>query len=202
MEFSGDTISEAWELSITELLKCSEFVPSERGMKTIELCNVLFKIKHPDLEPKISSKYCFDKNFIEAYSEKMKEYWKSIKERLFSYGKNNINQINTILNTLNNCWYSRRTFVSTWDPNIDFNNSHPPCPVGLQFMIRNNQLNLTAFLRSNDAWMCAIPDMIELSKIQKEISFMLGVDIGSYNQLSVSYHIYEPDLIYAKEVFV
>ena len=202
MEFVSDTIADAWEASIYELLKDHKWIPTQRGMRAIELRNVLFTIKSPDKEPIVSSKYQFNKRFIETYCNSIRDTFPgdSIKSRLYNYD-DKIDQISMVLKELQRDWFTRRAVISLWNPTVDSTSSHPPCTVVLQFLFREGKLHLTSVLRSNDAWMAALPDMIALSRIQAEMAKTLNVEIGIYTQMSVSYHIYEPDVMLAEEIF-
>lgn len=90
--------------------------------------------------------------------------------------------------------------ISFWDPIEDINSEHPPCPIAIQFIVRSDKLEMLAVLRSSDAWMAAIPDYIALTTIQKNVANQLNLNIGTYTQYSMSYHIYEFDVMIAKGV--
>jgi len=193
-------ISDAWEESIRYLLKNGKWVPTQRGFEALEVNNLHIEITHPLSEPRISNIYEFGEDVITHYSlSYTKEYCaESIKDRFFSYGINNVNQVDEVIRILKNNWYSRRAVISTLIPDYDFTSLHPPCVIAIQFLCRDNKLYLTSTIRSNDAWLAALPDMIALTNIQKLVADALDLDIGSYHQLSVSYHIYEVDCISAK----
>ncbi len=201
MIFSGETIAEVWEKSILELIKHNEFISTERGIDSLELQNVVLKVKSPKKSPRVSPKYNFAQDFVDNYKDIMQEYWLAVQDRLLSYGQSNINQIKNVKDKISNNWYTRRAYISLWEPEADNDSLHPPCPVGIQFLVRDDTLNATAILRSNDAWLSAIPDMISLSDIQIELADSLGLRVGCYTQHSVSYHIYEQDVLIAKETF-
>lgn len=202
MEFIADSIGSAWELSIHRLLSEVSWVPTQRGLRTIELTNVVFRIKNPLSDPVVSSKYAFSKEFIENYCNSIRDNFPgdSIKSRLYDYaGK--IDQIALITKELKKEWFTRRAVASLWQPDVDIGSTHPPCTIFLQFMFRDNRLHLSTVLRSNDAWMAALPDMIAFSQLQERVANDLKVSVGQYTQMSVSYHMYEPDIIIAKEAF-
>lgn len=203
MEFYSKTISEGWELSIEYLLQNGSQIDSQRGMRTLEITNAVFHISNPLLEPMVSAKYNYSTDFVSKFVKDMEDDYVgvSIGERIYGYGEDRIDQVERIIEELRGDYFSRRAIISLWSPREDSISSHPPCPVLLQFYIRNGALNMTSVLRSSDAWMAAIPDMIALTGLLQKASERLAVNIGSYTQMSVSYHLYEKDLIVARELF-
>jgi thymidylate synthase len=204
MEIVEETISAAWECSLRALLGCRQWVPTERNSRALELRNVVFQILKPLKEPIVSTKYQFNQSFIDLYCKSIKETYPggSIKSRLFEYGEEKLDQIDLLKRKLTEQSFSRRAVACLWNPSVDILSVHPPCALNLQFLVRNKRLHMTAVLRSNDAWMAAIPDMLAFSQLQKEIADSLSIKMGTYTQLSASYHLYEPDYAIAKKVFM
>jgi len=197
-------IANAWEISINHLIKDGEWVPAERGSRAKELRNVLFSITSPCSQPQISGKYVFSENFLTEYSDNYflsEKTNSSVAERINRFGEIKLNQINRIIEILSGHYYSRRAVISPWIQNEDLFSNHPPCVVLLQFQIRNNLLEITAILRSNDAWLAALPDLIAIHKVQTKVAEELGIGIGRLCMLSNSYHMYEMDVLKALTVF-
>lgn len=202
MEFKCLTFGEAWSSSLSVILNSGELVQSERVQKTLELRNVSLISLQPFAEPRIPASYNFSEDYINTYCESffhISSY--SIEKRLSNYGPRKVNQIENVIKKLKNYPYTRRAVISLWDINEDIENQHPPCPIVVQFIVRSDLLEMTAILRSSDAWMAAIPDFIALTRIQKLVADKLSMDIGTYTQFSISYHIYEFDLLIAREAF-
>lgn len=86
-----------------------------------------------------------------------------------------------------------------WRPEEDATSSHPPCPITIQFLVRSKKLEMTVVLRSSDAWMAAIPDFIAFTNIQRLVGQKLKLRPGRYTQFAVSYHVYEYDVLMARE---
>ena len=73
-----------------------------------------------------------------------------------------------------------------------------PCFVGLDFIIRNGGLHLTAFSRSNENAIAMQNDIYGFSQLQKWMASEIDVDLGIYTQHVVSAHVRinsEADLI-------
>lgn len=202
MEFKYLTFGEAWSNSLIAILNSGEFVQSERVQKTLELRNVSLTSLQPFADPRIPASYSFSEDYINTYCKSFFHISPfSIEKRLRSYGPKKVNQIEKATIKLRNYPYTRRAVISLWDITKDIENQHPPCPVFVQFIIRSDLLEMTSVLRSSDAWMAAIPDFIALTSIQKSIADELKLGIGMYTQFSVSYHIYEFDLLLARDIF-
>ena len=65
-----------------------------------------------------------------------------------------------------------------------------PCTVSLQFLLRNGQLNLTTYMRSNDIWLGFPYDVFSFTCLQIIMAFELGVEIGEYTHIAGSLHLY------------
>lgn len=68
-----------------------------------------------------------------------------------------------------------------------------PCTVYLQFFLRNNRLNLSVHMRSNDIWMGVPYDMFSFCFLQMKMAMELGVEIGEYTHYAGSLHLYKRD---------
>lgn len=65
------------------------------------------------------------------------------------------------------------------------------CNVGVAFLIRDGNLNMTVFNRSNDAiWGAYGANVVHFSFLQEYIADMVGVPVGTYTQISNSLHAY------------
>ncbi len=69
--------------------------------------------------------------------------------------------------------------------------SSPPCTIGLHFIIRNGMLNLTAYMRSNDAYFGLPHDLFCFTMLQEMLACRLGIPPGTYTHVCTSMHIYE-----------
>lgn len=74
-----------------------------------------------------------------------------------------------------------------------------PCTVYLQFFIRDNKLNLSVHMRSNDIWMGVPYDMFSFCFLQMKMAMELHVDIGEYTHYAGSLHMYARDYKAAQE---
>lgn len=84
---------------------------------------------------------------------------------------------------------SRQAVIHIKNPS-DEPSKDVPCTVSLQFLLRDNKLNLTVYMRSNDIWMGFPYDVFNFTCFQIKMAMELGVEIGWYTHVSGSLHLY------------
>lgn len=80
-----------------------------------------------------------------------------------------------------------------WD-GASWRSKDVPCTVAWHFMLRNSRLNLTVFMRSNDAWLGTPYDILSFTTVQRSVAVILGVDVGEYHHVASNLHLYEEHL--------
>jgi thymidylate synthase len=60
-----------------------------------------------------------------------------------------------------------------------------------QFRIRNNKLNMSVYMRSNDVWLGSAYDFFQFTRVQIAMASVLGIEPGTYGHHVGSLHIYE-----------
>lgn len=202
MEIRAKNLSEAWEMSIKELLKDDvPYVYTQRGTRAKEIAGMHLMVETPLSEPILSEHYMFGEMFVEKYCQSIMEATcgeQSIHSRIVKTKKisqKNNNQVNRVVNLLRREPNSRRAVISLWDSECDMSSEHPPCACVIQFMLRHGRLDTFVFFRSNDSWMAVLPDMIAMTKLTSLVAEKLKVSVGKYVHFSASYHLYEPDII-------
>ncbi len=68
------------------------------------------------------------------------------------------------------------------------------CTVMFQFLIRNNKLNMNVYMRSNNAYDAFQSDVFFFTNIQKYLAEQLNINLGNYNHICGSFHIYKIDI--------
>ena len=87
----------------------------------------------------------------------------------------------------------RRAVLQMWDPIKDLGREGKdvPCNTNIYFKVREGKLNMTVCCRSNDAvWGAYGANVVHMSILQEYMATMIGVDIGTYRQISDSFHVY------------
>jgi thymidylate synthase len=89
---------------------------------------------------------------------------------------------------------SRRAVLQIWDTNSDLGTDSKdiPCNDLVFFKIRNNQLNMLVSNRSNDMiWGAYGANAVHFSFLQEYMAGMIGCEVGTYTQVSDSFHVYK-----------
>lgn len=179
-------------------------------------------VTEPFTEPMVSDACMFGRQFLDEYvtqlltlhppSEKSATYYYS--NRLFDYpvlecnvdgpcGKeyyytgdgcgDGIDQIarSIIIRLLHNP-QSRRAMAITWVPDLDIQSSEPPCLQLVQCFIRDQQLHMTCYFRSNDMLSAWGANAYGLAHLMKYVYDRIDqpITIGTLTTISSSAHIY------------
>lgn len=66
-----------------------------------------------------------------------------------------------------------------------------PCTCTLQFLVREDKLEMVTFMRSNDAYLGLPHDIFALTMVQEFVAVGLGIDVGPYTHMVGDLHIYD-----------
>lgn len=220
--YKGRSFASVYAASLADLLDYPEYETQPRGMKIRECTNVSLVIEKPDLclytNERRGSQFRYiaaellwyftgrnDLKFIEKYSA----FWRQIANE---NGTLNSAYGNLIFTSKNEYGYSQwswaiksliedkdtRQALMTfnrpayqYDGNRDF-----ICTLNGIFNIRNNRLNLTVNMRSNDAILGTPTDIAFFCLLQQQALIILReyypeLELGTYTHIANSYHIYE-----------
>jgi len=96
---------------------------------------------------------------------------------------------------------SRQVVLQIWDSHLDLPyetgqacDSDIPCNVVAMPKIRDGRLEWLQVMRSNDLFLGAPHNFVQFTVMQEVMAGWLGVELGSYVQVSDSLHFYEHDL--------
>lgn len=115
-----------------------------------------------------------------------------------SYGPRARFQLPDVAQMLINDPASRQALVVIWDSAFD--RAVPiapldlPCTVALQFLIRDNKLELHTHMRSNDVIMGVSYDFFQFTQLQLTMAGLLNLPVGPYEHHATSLHLYARDL--------
>lgn len=111
-----------------------------------------------------------------------------------------IDQLERAYLALKNNSNSRQVILQIWDPNSDFphENGDPasediPCNVCSLLKIRDNKLEWMQIIRSNDLYRGLPYNIVQFTTLQEIMAGWLELEMGSYNQVSDSLHLYLSD---------
>lgn len=109
--------------------------------------------------------------------------------------KYGFNQIEQIIDLLRKDKTSRRAVLNISDPAINRIETHDmQCTIAIQFLIRNNRLEETVYMRSNDVFFGLPYDYIYFVSIGEYIAEQLGLELGLYTHHATSMHMYKRDV--------
>lgn len=200
---------------------CQKLLNSDNVRNTREINNVHFTIS--DIETvtgtsrDIDIKYLMaeliwylagknDMNFINNFAS----LWGRISDdgvtNNSAYGyiiqkKYGFDQMKKIIELLKTDPFSRRAVINLNAANENvIETKDEICTIALQFLLRNNRLNCTAVMRSNDIWFGLPYDIVFFTTVQKLIADALGVAYGTYSHFAGSLHVYDKDVEKIKKV--
>lgn len=114
-----------------------------------------------------------------------------------NYGRRIGGQARAVVQRLQEDPQSRRAHVTLWDPALDNqpNKLDYPCTSSLTFSAGpDGDLDLTVFMRSNDAWLGLPYDLFQFTQLQCTVARALGWRPGRYRHVANSLHLYERDV--------
>lgn len=213
--FEADTLDDLMAEVFQPLLAETELHQASRGRFT-ELFGALLVLKNPrarlsrsESRGKIFSalgelfwylsktnSYEFIQYYIpDAYKKESETDDNSVRNgygiRLFD--QNGENQIDNVIKTLQNKHTSRRAVIQLFDASdLTGQFNEVPCTCTLQFLVRNQKLNLLVNMRSNDAYRGLPHDIFAFTMLQELIARSLNdVEVGIYKHCAGSLHLYE-----------
>jgi thymidylate synthase len=107
-----------------------------------------------------------------------------------------VDQLAFVVDELSGDRTSRRAVMTLLDPSQDsrfpIKTKDFPCTQSLSFMVRNDKLDLTVFIRSNDfIWGWSHINCFEFCTLQEIVSLITTIPLGEFYVVSNSLHIYE-----------
>lgn len=207
----GETLDDVMRDVYQELISHGEEIKATKG-DNLELTSVLLEINNPrarlsrtETRGKPFSclgELCWylagsnDVKFISYYLKNYRELGENgivfgaYGPRLFHW--NEMNQYSNVVDLLKRKPHSRRAVIQLFEAN-DLSEYHEdvPCTCSLQFMIRNQQLNLHVSMRSNDAYFGLAHDVFCLTMLQEIMARDLSVELGRYVHVAGSLHLYK-----------
>ncbi len=220
----GQNIPEAWERSIIATLERGQRRETEydrEGDVPSHDVTMVIRVEDPFSEPRIHRNFpgtvhdlvTYEREIVDGiHDDRVKEGgWPySYHQRLASFG-GKIDQLSLALERIARSEYTRRAQAITWDPFQDPHSDEPPClqRIWLRTYLvsrHSNQLmlNMNTHWRSRDGYKAAFMNIYALTALQRRLAERLSeiidnrVLVGSYIDISDSYHIYGKDEAEAK----
>jgi len=204
---------QAGYVALLEYVRANGHYSSPRGIPTIELEDVTFTVE--DLEDTLPTRVGRRPNLVIAALEALQliagvstpklisaqsEFYGSLRESDGSfwgaYGPRVYAQYGQVLRKLRGAPDTRQAVITLWSPLLDNEEGRKdyPCTIAFGFRIRNDRLNMSTVMRSNDLWLGTCYDVFQFTQLQHTLARLLEVEVGTYSHTAWSLHIYERDL--------
>jgi len=189
------TIIAAWQAAISQIMRFGYLTDEGTSQRRRELVGLMTVIDAPLMSMDIPPWAPFTSDQVYDYVEGL--YSQTLApgvayqygDRLFNYF--DLDQAKAIIARLQQKPVSRGAFAALWDPYSDFEREDAPCITHIQAVIRDSQLHLLAYIRTNDMWRAYPSNAAALSSLQEDIARGVGVPAGQLSILSFAAHIYE-----------
>lgn len=205
---SAGSIAAGWEEAVHLILSQSDLtiVDTSTAGATIELQNVVIRVTDPISAPAVSDRFPFSE-MIEDYGSVLERPrarrnrdMLTVADRIYRWPAPTgrpIDQMRRVADELKRDPASRRAIVQIWNPPEDLAvgpSSNPSGHCLIQFLLRDNALQMTVLGRSVDAWNAALANMLAFAGLQNALAAKLNMDVGAFTHFIVSFHIYIRDL--------
>lgn len=122
-------------------------------------------------------------------------------QSLFHNQRAVIDQIQSVCEMLQKDPDSRQAVMQIWEAGLDLNTESKdiPCNDMIFAKVRDGKLNITVCNRSNDVlWGAYGANVVQFSMLQEYMAAWIGVGVGTYIQVSDSFHVYTNNPLYEK----
>ncbi len=203
------TLPQAWEQAVIESWQHGSEFRTEYDKPTEPSSRDVVATIHalePFAEPRVHRAFPGGLNDLEKYRAEIlygvHDHWVAPQankweytyhQRLFEYTLPDgrlTDQIAAVVDKLRQVSFTRRAQAVTWKAWEDHQVYDPPCLQRLWFRVENDQLNMIAHMRSNDAYKAAFMNMYAFTELQAEIAKQLDLQPGEYIHIADSFHIY------------
>lgn len=220
-QFSGHTADDLWKSAYRAVLKSPK--QESRAGTTKELLHVALSIDNPkqrwitSRSPIINPAFAIaeviwilngrnDLHFLRHWNKNYSDYAGNTPRLHGAYGFRlskhfRLNQLHRAYRALKNKPDSRQVLLQIWDPRIDLplpsgaaRSKDIPCNLASLIKIRNSKLEWMQILRSNDIFRGLPYNIIQFTTLQEILAGWLRIEMGSFNQISDSLHLYLRDL--------
>lgn len=107
-----------------------------------------------------------------------------------------LDQIYAAYEALKHTGHSRQVVLQIWDSTLDLPNPEPrskdiPCNLCSHLLVRDGRLEWLQVMRSNDLVWGTPYNFFQWTCVQEILAGWLGLDVGPYNHVSDSLHVYQ-----------
>lgn len=215
-------VAEAYKKILNDLLNNPEFISKPRDMEVREILNCIIEISEPNFNMYQNTERSSMERYIGAellwyfsgtdkadFIEKYASMWTALKDKNdhvnSAYGylifnernEHGLTQYDWVISSLIKDKDSRQAFMHFNKPYHQYaTNPDQVCTLTALFHIRDNKLNMTLNMRSNDVILGFMTDFTFFNILHQQIYLHLReyypeLNMGSYTHTSHSMHLYE-----------
>lgn len=218
----GKTANDVWIESVNNLKQIKEILPCRTG-QMYEIPHVFMTIENPQEKwvynrvPPISIAFSLaeivwiingksESKIINSWNSQLSSFSGTSEYYHGAYGERirshfGFDQLERAYCSLKNNPNTRQVVIQIYDTSIDFpkSNGEPqdddiPCNICSILKIRDNKLEWSQIMRSNDILLGAPYNFVQYTSLQEILAGWLNIKVGSYNHYSDSLHLYERDV--------
>jgi thymidylate synthase len=219
----GETANEIWLQALSLLTSSSAAIAEGRGGPTREVLHVTCNVRNPlqhwviGRTPAINPAYAIadvvwivngreDSHFVNFWNSQLPKFAGTAAKYDGAYGNRlrkhfGIDQIRRVCDALSSDSTNRQAVLQLWDPVVDLPDSlgrpaspDVPCNICALLKVRNNKLEWTQIMRSNDLVLGLPYDFVEFTFLHEIVAGFLGVSLGEYCHFADSLHMYQRDV--------
>lgn len=200
MEVIAKTLPQAYHLALLELYKYGRTVPCPDYNQSMLEESMTMVVTNSVAEPCISRIFPGGHHELQQYTMEICDgildfmIGKADNVWEYTYHSRIGSQLDFVVKELRRNPESRRAVIDIRDNQIDQNNTHPACLQHIQFMIRDNMLEMYVTMRSNDAFEATFMNAFGFIALQKKVAAELNVEVGRYEHRANSFHVYEKNM--------
>lgn len=211
-----DTFAEAYEEIVRELARATTAQP--RGMLTKEIAPVHLTLINPRSRLGYHSKRRFNLVFavaesvllfsptnqvrhIQHFNKRMPEFSDNGVTFNAPYGYRIAKTLYHIINKLKEDRDTRQAVLPIIEAtDLLMVTKDVPCTIALQFLLRDNKLDLHVYMRSNDFYYGFPYDLFNFTILQEVIANELGIEVGAYHHSATSMHVYQQHFAWLNDI--
>ncbi len=221
--FQGQTADDVWQEAASAFRHGDGIIQSSRVGETREILHSAMSIADPTQRwvisrfPPINPAFAIaevvwlitgrnDSAFLNYFNQQLPKYAGRGSTYHGAYGYRlrhhlGIDQLERAYQALKGKPYSRQAVLQIWDGKVDLPDTSGeeaspdvPCNIMSILKVRRGKLEWMQILRSNDLYRGLPYNLVQFTSLQEVIAGWLEVEIGEYNQVSNSLHVYSQDL--------
>lgn len=193
----GNCLPEAYHKALYHLEHLGVEYPCPDYNTTMKELPMTIHVKDANAEPFISKLFPGGHHELQQYTmeicDGILDFMVGAAENVweYTYHQRFEKQLPWVIEELKRNPYSRRAIMNIRDFEIDSSNEHPACLQSIHFAIREDKLNMTVMMRSNDAVQATFMNAVGFIALQNKVAKELNVPVGSYTHIAYSFHAYE-----------